>query len=453
MTNHPHKSVLLIENDPEQIRIMHEMFNDQGSYSFALTHVVCLEDAEIYLRGHHVDIVLLDFGLFNPQGLEPVGRLHAVAPGVSIVLLSGPDDEPRAIRAIHKGAQDFLIKGQVRPNELMRALGNAFERTTNLEILTNEKDRAQATLNCIADAVISTDMAGIITFFNPVASSMLGWPLNEAAGRHLAEVFRIVDATTRKTIVDPMAKAALENLAGKLPLNCVLIHRDGHEVFIEDSVAPIHDREGTVTGALIVFRDVSEVRAQSEQMAHLAEHDFLTGLPNRLFFYDRVAQAISLARRNGRRSAVLFLDLDGFKHVNDSLGHAGGDEFLRFVAKCLLHCIRTPDTVSRHGGDEFVVLLQDLEKLEDAAASARRVLQAVSEVHVVDHPELHVTASVGISIFPDDGLDAEMLVKNADSAMYLAKKNGRQSYQFFGREMDVPTDARRHRFFGNATSG
>ena len=440
MGRNPDKTVLLIENDPEQTRIISVMFDDQGSQSFKLTHVECLEDAETYLVGHPVDIVVLDLGLTDPEGLEAVRRARAAAPHVSIVLLSSLDDEPKAIQAIHEGAQDYLIKGQIEPRQLMQALGNAVERTANEEILIIEKERAETTLNSIADALICTDMAGNITFCNPVASSMMGWPLKDEVGRHLTEVFRIVDATTRKAVLDPMAKAASENLTGNLPLNCVLIHRDGHEVFIEDSVAPIHDSEGKVTGAVIVFRDVSAARAQLEQMAHLAEHDSLTGLPNRLLFCDRVGQAISLARRHGRPVAVLFLDLDGFKHINDSLGHAAGDEFLKSVAKRLLHCVRTPDTVSRQGGDEFVVLLQDLQKPEDAAASARRVLQAVSEIHLADHRELHVTASIGISVFPVDGLDAETLIKNADSAMYLAKKNGCQSYQFFRQDMDVPID-------------
>jgi len=353
------------------------------------------------------------------------------------VLLSSLDDEPKAIQAIQEGAQDYLIKGQIEPHKLMRALGNAVERKMNEEILFNEKERAQTTLDCIADALICTDMSGNITFFNPIAGEMMGWPLKEAVGRHLTEAFRIVDATTRKAILDPMAKAASENLTGKLPLNCMLINRDGHEMFIEDSVAPIHDREGKVTGAVIVFRDVSAARAQSERIAHLAEHDSLTGLPNRLLFNDRVGQAISLARRHGGRVAVLFLDLDGFKHINDSLGHAAGDEFLKSVARRLLNSVRTPDTVSRQGGDEFVLLLQDVQGPEDAAATARRVLQAVAEVHLADHSALHVTASIGVSLYPDDGLDVETLIKNADIAMYQAKKNGRQSYQFFRQDMNV----------------
>ena len=439
MGKNPDKTVLLIENDQEQTRLIGAMFDDQGSYSFALTHVECLADAETYLAGHPVDIVLLDLGLPDPGELDSVRRARAAAPRASIVLLSSLGDEPKAIQAIHEGAQDYLIMGQIEPHKLMRALGNSVERKTNEELLFNEKERAQATLNCIADAVVCTDKSGNITFFNPIAGKMTGWPLNEAVGRPLTEAFRIVDATTRKAILDPMAKAVSEDHAGELPSNSVLIHRDGHEVFIEDSVAPIHDSEGEVTGAVIVFRDVSVARAQSEQIMHLAEHDALTGLPNRLLFCDRVGQAISLARRHGGRAAVLFLDVDGFKRINDSLGHTAGDEFLKSVAKRLLNCVRSPDTVSRQGGDEFVLLLQDLREPGDAAATARRVLQAVSEVHLPDHPELRVTASIGISVFPDDGLDVETLIKNADAAMYEAKKNGCQGCQFYSQEFKVCT--------------
>ena len=439
MGKSPDKTVLLIENDPEQTRIIRVMFGDHGSHSFKFAHVKCLADADTYLEGHQVDIVLLDLSMSDPEGLVAVRRVRAVAPHVSIVLLSSLDDEPKAIQAVREGAQYYLIKGQIEPHTLMQALGNAVVRTTNEEILTNEKERAEATLESIADAVICTDMSGNITFFNPIASSMVGWPMKAAVGRHLAETFRIVDATTRQPILDPMAKAASENLAGTLPSNCVLIDRDGREVFIEDSVAPIHDREGIVTGAVIVFRDVSAARARSEQMAHLAEHDCLTGLPNRLLFCDRVGQAISLARRHGGQIAVLFLDLDGFKQINDSLGHAAGDKLLQSVARRLLACVREPDTVSRYGGDEFAVLLQDVHRAQDAAATARRVLRALGESHSIDGQQVHVTASIGMSIYPADGFDTETLIRNADTAMYRAKKNGCQDCQFYSSESNACT--------------
>jgi diguanylate cyclase (GGDEF)-like protein len=177
--------------------------------------------------------------------------------------------------------------------------------------------------------------------------------------------------------------------------------------------------------------------SMSRQMAHSAEHDFLTGLPNRMLLNDRVGQAIALAKRHMKKVAVLFLDLDGFKHINDSLGHPTGDKLLQSVAKRLVDCIRGSDSVSRQGGDEFVVLLLDLEQAEDAAVTARRMLEAVAQPHSIDHHDLHVTASIGVSIYPDDGLDADTLIKNADTAMYQAKENGRRSFQFFKPAMNV----------------
>jgi diguanylate cyclase (GGDEF)-like protein/PAS domain S-box-containing protein len=300
-----------------------------------------------------------------------------------------------------------------------------------------EQERAQVTLNCIGDAVACTDISGNISFLNLVAEKMTGWSLQEADGRPMAEVLRILDASNRQTIPDPMKMVVGQNRSMHLPADCVLIRRDGFEIPIEDSVAPIHDREGRPTGAVIVFRDVSAARAMALQMAHSAQHDFLTGLPNRMLLNDRVSQAMALARRHIKKVAILFLDLDGFKHINDSLGHAIGDKLLQSVAKRLVDCVRGSDTVSRQGGDEFVVLLSEVERSEDAALKAGRMLQAVAEPHSIDHHDLHVTTSIGVSVYPDDGLDSETLIKNADTAMYQAKENGRQSFQFFKPPMSV----------------
>ena len=186
-----------------------------------------------------------------------------------------------------------------------------------------------------------------------------------------------------------------------------------------------------------MFRDVSAAQAMALQMAHSAQHDFLTGLPNRMLLNDRVNQAIVLAPRHKKKVAVLFLDLDGFKHINDSLGHPIGDKLLQSIAKRLTDCVRGSDTVSRQGGDEFVVLLSEMEQSEDAAITARRMLQAVAEAHSIGQHDLHVTTSIGVSVFPEDGADADTLIKNADTAMYQAKENGRQSYQFFKPAMNV----------------
>jgi len=300
-----------------------------------------------------------------------------------------------------------------------------------------EKERAQVTLNSLGDAVVSTDISGNVAFLNLVAEKMTGWSCREAAGRSMAEVCRILDAADRQAIPNPMEMALGQNRTVHLPPNCILVRRDGFEIPIEDSVAPIHDRDGQATGAVIVFRDVSAAQAMALQMSHSAQHDFLTGLPNRMLLNDRINQAIFFAQRHMKKVAVLFLDLDGFKHINDSLGHPTGDKLLQSVAKRLVDCVRDTDTVSRQGGDEFVVLLSEVERSEDAAIAGRRMLQAVADVHSIALHDLHVTSSIGVSVFPEDGLDAETLVKNADTAMYQAKENGRHSYQFFKPTMNV----------------
>jgi diguanylate cyclase (GGDEF)-like protein len=174
------------------------------------------------------------------------------------------------------------------------------------------------------------------------------------------------------------------------------------------------------------------------QIAYAAEHDFLTGLPNRMLLNDRIKQAIALAPRHANKVAVLFLDLDGFKQINDSMGHSIGDKLLQSVARRLVGCVRASDTVSRQGGDEFVVLLSEVQTLDDAALTARRMLQAVSATHAIDEHALGVTVSIGISVYPDDGLDAPALIKNADTAMYQAKDSGRQGYRFFNATMNAP---------------
>ena len=229
---------------------------------------------------------------------------------------------------------------------------------------------------------------------------------------------------------------------------------------LADSEAELHRQEDR---AAAMGTAVSLAEATAVEMTRTAEHDFLTGLPNRMLLNDRIGQAIALARRNRKSVAVLFLDLDGFKHINDSLGHGVGDKLLQSVAVRLTACVRGSDTVSRQGGDEFVVLLSEVAEPEDAAIAASRIVQAVTAPHSVDHHELHVqvataagrmlqavaqpysidrhdlhvTASIGISVYPDDGLDAETLIKNADTAMYQAKENGRQNYRFFEPVMNV----------------
>jgi diguanylate cyclase (GGDEF)-like protein/PAS domain S-box-containing protein len=298
------------------------------------------------------------------------------------------------------------------------------------EALFDEKERAQVTLDSIGDAVLVTDLAGTVTYLNQEAEILTGWSRDEALGQPLATVFQIIDGTSRNVAPNPAHRAITEDRTVELAIGCVLLRRDGTEMGIEDSAAPIHDRDGAVTGAVIVFHDVARSRLMSEQMAYLARYDHLTGLANTVLMAERVKQVVRLAHRNRKQAALLFIDLDGFKDVNDLHGHDFGDHVLRAVARRLEACVRESDTVCRRGGDEFVILLAEIGCRRDAAKVAEKALAAVSAQHVIDGHAVRVSASIGISLYPDDGEDATALLRRADVAMYEAKAGGQNGYRF-----------------------
>jgi len=292
-------------------------------------------------------------------------------------------------------------------------------------------DWTEATLNSIGDAVLSTDVDGTITYLNVAAEGMTGWSREAAAGRPLDDVFHIIDGTTRTIARDPLNLAMrLNRTVGPTP-SCVLVRRDGAETEIEDSAAPIHNTDGSVAGAVIVFRAVGTALEASRHMARLAQYDALTGLPNRLLLADRLASSLELARRHHAPLAVLFLDIDGFKAVNDSLGHAAGDRLLQHIADALGGALRRSDTVSRYGGDEFVVVLSEMENAEDAAAVAKKLRLALASPFSIEGQKVVVTASIGIARYPDHGQDADGLIAYADAAMYRAKREGREHDHLF----------------------
>ena len=437
------QNILLIQDDLFYATAIRESLIHSGEGPYRVEWVRrCSEGLERLAREgeqeqDRITAVLVDLFLADSHGVGTFDRVFRVAPQIPIVVLTGAQDEETAKLAVRHGAQDYLLKPNFDADVLPKVLASILERAANIDALFEEKERAQVTLNSIGDGVISTDVWGAVTYLNAVAESMTGWSRHEAGGRPIEEVFRVVDAITREVVENPMASAIRLNKTVGLTPNCVLIRRDGFEAAIEDSAAPIHDRRGQVSGGVMVFHDVSTARALSARMSYLAQHDSLTDLPNRILLKDRLTQAIAIACRHRQKLAVLFLDVDRFKHINDSLGHAIGDRMLQSVAQRLLGCVRNSDTVSRQGGDEFVVLLSDVAQPRDAVVSVDKILQAMSVAHHIEQYDLSVTVSIGIAIYPDDGMDAEVLMKHADFAMYHAKDAGRNNYQFFKPDMNA----------------
>ncbi|MFO7649347.1 diguanylate cyclase domain-containing protein [Halomonas campaniensis] len=309
--------------------------------------------------------------------------------------------------------------------------------------LDAERAWARVALDAIGDAVLTIDLKGTVIYMNRVAETLTGWSQPEAIGKPLSRVLHLVDGKTHQTTIPPGRRAIEENRAAGFALDCVLIRQDGSKLEIEDSAAPIHDREGRVTGAVIVFHDATRSQVMLERMAYLAQHDALTGLANRALLTERLYRAIGLARRHGHLVALLYLDLDAFKPINDSLGHALGDCLLQAVAGRLQDCMRDIDTVCRQGGDEFVVLLAEIRRPEDATQVAEKLLAVLGRPYRIQGHELLITLSIGISLYPDDADDADTLMHYADTAMYHTKRNGRNGHRCFTAEMNTQHPHRR----------
>lgn len=328
-----------------------------------------------------------------------------------------------------------------RPHGFFVLAHDVTERRRDQRELFESRERAEVMLNSIGDAVVACDDRLRVTLLNPIAEDMTGWTQDDALGRPIDEVLKLVNMEDGGTALSPLKTAIAQNRIVALQANCALRRRDGLESPIEDSAAPLHDRDGKVIGGIMVFHDVSESRAMALKMSHLAQHDYLTDLPNRVLLHDRLAQALASAKRGGN-GALLFLDLDHFKTINDSLGHHVGDVVLQEVAKRLGEVVRSDDTVSRQGGDEFVVLLARLHDPRDVARVAEKMIDAIERPMEVEGHALQVSASIGIALFPQDATDIKSLMKHADVALYHAKGMGRGRFSYFTEEMSKQAQQR-----------
>lgn len=328
---------------------------------------------------------------------------------------------------------------ELRTNELMLinvSLRREIEQREFAEQeLLKQKTQAEITLQSIGDGVITTNMQAEIVYLNPVAEKMTGWTKADAIGRPILEVFRVLNESTRKLVPNPIDVVLVHNEVCGLANHTLLVSKTGEEFAIEDTAAPIRDIHGVMHGVVLVFHDVSDAKNMAQKMTYLAEHDFLTDLPNRLLFTDRVTQALSAAKRKRTKAAILFFDVDHFKKVNDSLGHDVGDQLLKLLSYQLKLCLRGSDTISRQGGDEFIILLPEIKDGFVAAEIAQKILETTKKPLMINEHEIFVSGSVGIAIYPDDANNVDDLIKNADAAMYHAKNSGRNNFQFFTQQM------------------
>ena len=373
----------------------------------------------------------------DPDDYEEQGRLRYSRDGL-------PDTHPYEILYRRKDGSTFWgeARGAVVANEQGERIGftvsirDITRRRQLMRDLHREKEQWFVTLKSIGDAVMTTDDQGRVTYLNPLAEELTGWGSDEAQGNPIAQIFRIVNEYSRAPVENPVERVLEQGVIVGLANHTLLLSRDGREISIEDSAAPVRDNEGSLQGCVIVFRDVTEKRKLEQRIQYQANYDALTGLPNRHLFQDRLTQAIAQVQRSGRSFALLYLDVDHFKNINDRLGHPFGDHVLVELSRRFRSIVRETDTIARIGGDEFAIVLEDLSDRNEALVLGRRLMNEAGAPIRIDHTKSDLTVSIGVALYPGDGTDATSLVRNADIALYQVKKSGRNNIRFFSREMN-----------------
>lgn len=311
---------------------------------------------------------------------------------------------------------------------------NITGRKTMEETLQSSAQRFRMLLEAIPNGVEECDANGLITFVNEHFAKMTGYSKDEML---TMRVWDLMEPGAQKDSLPGYLQYLVEKQPAPEPYFCRDLTKDGRVVDVQIDWVYKRDDEGRVAGFICIVSDITERKRMEETIRRQATHDVLTGLPNRLLFMDHLALALNNARRTGERLATLFLDLDEFKAVNDTLGHGIGDKMLAAVADRLKTCVRSTDTVARIGGDECTILLTPVIHKEDVDRIAEKILSHVREPMILDGNKLHITVSIGISIHPENGADADTLLKNADIAMYYVKKHGKNNYAFYEPSMSV----------------
>ena len=438
----PVLQILLVEDDPGDAGLIAAYLRPAlfNGHTPDLGVVGSLGELRSYLAAKNVpDLVLLDLALPDSSGLATVVAVHSLLPETPIVVLSGHQDVEFEAEILQAGAQDYLVKGAFDPEQMNRAIRHARTRV-RLEARLKLQDAA---LHAVANGIVITDADALIQWCNPAFSHITGFTLEEAVGHKPKEL--VSSGLNPPELYENLWKTVLNGHVWRGEL--INKRKDGSLYDEELAITPVHNAQGVIEHFVAVKQDISERKRTEEKIRQLAFYDALTNLPNRRLLRDRLQQALTSCGRTQHSGALLFIDLDNFKGLNDTLGHDIGDLLLIQVAARLVECVREGDTVARLGGDEFVVMLEDLSSNpEDAALQAEgvgeKILAALNQPYLLNGHVKHSTPSIGITLFNASSDDIDDHLKRADLAMYQAKDSGRNTMRFYDRAMQARVVAR-----------
>ncbi|WP_233080154.1 putative bifunctional diguanylate cyclase/phosphodiesterase [Rheinheimera soli] len=425
--------ILLVDDQASSLMLLRELLQGMATLYFATDGATALDLA----RRHHPELIILDIEMPDMDGIAVCRALKAdpATRDIAIVFITSHIDTEHELSSLSEGGIDFLRKPLHAATSRIR-IKNLLDLSRYSRQVEAEKEWLRVTLCSIGDAVIATDLSGKISFMNPIAERMTGWFAKDALNRPIEEVMQLRDAHTLQPHWNPIYFALKEQRVVAMALNCQLVSRTGQLYQVEDSAAPIIDSSGMCLGSIVVFHDVSESTALALKMSHLANHDPLTNLPNRVLLYDRIEQAIKRAEQLRHKSALLLIDLDHFKYVNDSIGHNLGDLLIKQASERLLSICGADTTLARLGGDEFVLVLPELWSIDEVGLFSSQVHSQFQQPFVLEHKKYQIAVSIGVSIYPDDAQTIEMFMRHADVAMFKAKSEGRNRTSFFSEELE-----------------
>ncbi|NMF63135.1 diguanylate cyclase domain-containing protein [Brasilonema octagenarum] len=327
------------------------------------------------------------------------------------------------------------INEPVAEQDLQIAIEMAVDKHQTKKQFQEQQQNFMAILKSMGCAVMLTDTCGCIHLMNPIAEELTGWTQEEAVTKNLAEILSLVDKDTGILRKDLATQVIQTGVVLNLPETLTLIAKDHTEIQIGGNIAPIRDDDGSLIGAVVVFQDITQRKQTEAQLVRNAFYDALTGLPNRVLFLERLSQVFERRkRRNNENYAVLFLDVDGFKGINDTFGHSAGDNFLIEIARRLESCLRSADTVARFGCDEFAILIEDIKDLSDTINVAQRIQEALKSPIYIEEYKISISASIGIALSCSNYEQPESLLRDADMAMYDAKQQGKARYVVFNSQ-------------------
>lgn len=441
--------ILIVDDDAPLRRALPQLLAQDGR-SFDATGSVA--EAIAQLSTTQYDLILLDYRLPDGTGLAVLDWLASRQREEAVIMISGEDAIDAAIGALRRGADDFVRK-PYHVAQLQRAVQGALHKTALERANREMSQRLRASerlhrylVESSPDLIFTLDAEGMFSYLNPRVEDLLGIERDRLLNRPFLSVVMPEDADRAQRLLRAPEKATGGTVNAELRLRRPLEAGSGHVTVALKGIPMlgrgIADGHGRYAGLYAVARDISERKRAEEIITFQAYHDQLTRLPNRVLFKDRLELAIAQAQRRNGALAVMFVDVDRFKLVNDSYGHAAGDVLLRGIAHRLTSALRRGDTLARLGGDEFTVLLPEIDDPADAEAAARKVLAALDTPFALEHGEHRVTASIGISVFPRHGTNAETLTQHADIAMYQVKRSGKNGFRMFDPELSGHHSAR-----------